>query len=629
MLLEVMLERIPGFDGYFKEGRIEIIPYSDWYVKDGAMDLDGILAGWGEKLRQALDRGYSGLRVSGNVHWLEKSSWKEFLEYEGKVCEAIKGRRMIALCTYSLGKCGADEIMDVTSAHQFVLVKRDGEWKRIENVEARESKKACSESEAFLNNIFECIQDGLSVLDKDLNILRVNHAMKKWYGEDIVGKKCYEAYHRRREPCEPCPSIRALREKTMQKDIVRDLRGWRELYVFPLVDDRGDVTGVIEHVRDIDERMRAEEALRESEEKYRFLVENSRDIIWKIDLQGRWTFISGNVEKMTGFKVEDIVGKTLWDFVAPECHEILNERLRQRIRGEEIPPYELMLVNSEGNRTPFEVLSAPILDRDGKIVGVQGISRDISLRKKTEQELRLAKAQAELYLDLISHDISNMNQVSLGFLELALDTLDLDDNGRSIISRSMGALESSSRLIDKVRKLQKARSGELSVQEIDVGKTLGDVRDYFIRINAGDVTINYEQVSGYKVLANELLYDVFSNIVDNAIKHANDKPVVEIRLEEVDECDETLYMVTIEDNGPGVPDALKDQVFDRFRRGDTRAKGRGLGLYLAKTLVESYNGRTWVEDRVPGDYAKGSKFIVLLPALLHASDKHEPQFVVS
>jgi PAS domain S-box-containing protein len=624
-----MREKISGFDGYLNEGRIEIVPYSEWYVKDGAMDLDGILAGWDAKLRQALDRGYSGLRASGNVHWIEKRSWNEFLEYESKVCEAIGGRRMIALCTYPLGKCGADEIMDVTSAHQLVLVKRDGEWKRIENVEARVSKMAYSESEAFLNNVFECIQDGLSVLDKDLNIVRVNHTMKKWYGEDIVGQKCYEAYRGRRDPCEKCPSVRALREKKMQKEIVHDLRGWRELYVFPLVDDSGEVTGVIEHVRDIDERMRAEEALRESEEKYRFLVENSRDIIWKIDLQGRWTFVSGNVERMTGYKSGEIVGKTVWDFVAPECHEILNERLRQRIRGEEIPPYELMLVNREGHRTPFEVLSAPILDRDGKIIGIQGISRDISLRRHTERELRLAKAQAELYLDLISHDISNMNQVGLGFLEIALDTLDLDESGRAIILKSMSALESSSQLIDKVRKLQKARSGELSVQEVDLGRTLGDVRDYFMRINAGDVNIDYEQVAGCKVMANELLYDVFSNIVDNAIKHANDKPVVEIRLKEVDECDETLYMVTIEDNGPGVPDELKDQVFDRFRRGDTRAKGRGLGLYLAKTLVESYDGRIWVEDRVPGDHAKGSKFVVLLPALLRASDKNEPQFVVS
>jgi signal transduction histidine kinase len=115
-------------------------------------------------------------------------------------------------------------------------------------------------------------------------------------------------------------------------------------------------------------------------------------------------------------------------------------------------------------------------------------------------------------------------------------------------------------------------------------------------------------------MANELLYDVFSNLIDNAIKHSQDTPTINVKLEKVNEPAGTFYMVTIEDNGKGVPDELKGHIFDRFHRGETKAKGKGLGLYLVKTLVESYNGLVWVEDRVPGDHTKGSKFIVMLPA---------------
>jgi PAS domain S-box-containing protein len=629
-LREVFRERIAGFDGYLKKGQVEILPYTEWYVKNGRMDLDVVLAGWAEKLRQALDAGYSGLRVSGNTYWLEKGAWNDFLEYEHKINGMLGGRKLSVLCTYSLDKCGAGEILDVTSTHQFALIKHAGKWKRIENVEAMEAKKAQFESETFLSNVFDCIQDGISILDKDLNILRVNPAMEKWYGKDIVGKKCFQAYHGRHEPCEACPSIRALREKTTQKEIVHDLRGWSELYVFPMVDDSGEVTGVIEHVRDIDERKRAEEALKDSEEKYRNLVERINDWLWEIDENCAYTYASPKVSELLGYEPEEILGRTPFDLMPGDEVERVKE-IFYPIFAErrQFNLLENMLVKKNGDRIVVETNGMPMFDDRGAFVGYRGVDRDITERKRADSELKSAKDQAELYLDLMSHDINNMNQVSLGFLELALDSLDLDEKGRAIISRSMGAMESSSRLIDKVRKLQKAKSGELSSLEIDLGQILSDVCAYYWSIRAGDAAIYYEPVTGCKVMANELLYDVFSNIVDNATKHTKDMPIVNIRLDEVDECGETFYKVTIEDNGKGVPDELKGQIFDRFRRGNTRAKGKGLGLYLAKTLVESYNGRIWVEDRVPGDHTKGSRFVVLLHALLPTSDKRESDFIVS
>jgi signal transduction histidine kinase len=71
----------------------------------------------------------------------------------------------------------------------------------------------------------------------------------------------------------------------------------------------------------------------------------------------------------------------------------------------------------------------------------------------------------------------------------------------------------------------------------------------------------------------------------------------------------------IDDNGPGIPDDMKERVFNRMQRGDTKASGSGLGLYLVKTLVDSYGGKVWVEDRVKGDYGKGARFMVMLPVM--------------
>jgi signal transduction histidine kinase len=75
------------------------------------------------------------------------------------------------------------------------------------------------------------------------------------------------------------------------------------------------------------------------------------------------------------------------------------------------------------------------------------------------------------------------------------------------------------------------------------------------------------------------------------------------------------YRVGISDNGPGIPDELKKKLFGRSQRGPTKTTGRGLGLYLVKELVDDFHGKVWVEDRVPEDYTKGSRFVVMLPAL--------------
>jgi signal transduction histidine kinase len=119
-----------------------------------------------------------------------------------------------------------------------------------------------------------------------------------------------------------------------------------------------------------------------------------------------------------------------------------------------------------------------------------------------------------------------------------------------------------------------------------------------------------------QVRANELIKDVFSNLIGNSIKHSDPgKPLtVNVRVEKSAEKNKSYYLCVVEDNGPGIPDWIKDKIFERFQRGTTKAHGKGLGLFLVKKLVHDYHGSVWVEDRVPGDYTQGTKFIILLPA---------------
>jgi PAS domain S-box-containing protein len=144
------------------------------------------------------------------------------------------------------------------------------------------AEEALREREQFLSNIFESIQDGISVLDGELNIVRTNPTMERWYSHTmpLVGKKCFEAYHRVDHPCEKCPVLQTLKSgKTTYEVVPRigakgDIQGWLELYAFPLIAPGSDqVIGVIEYFRDISDRKKAEEALRASEERHRAELE--------------------------------------------------------------------------------------------------------------------------------------------------------------------------------------------------------------------------------------------------------------------------------------------------------------------------------------------------------------------
>lgn len=129
------------------------------------------------------------------------------------------------------------------------------------------------------------------------------------------------------------------------------------------------------------------------------------------------------------------------------------------------------------------------------------------------------------------------------------------------------------------------------------------------------LTLNLNCHTHCPVRADDLLRDMFTNLVGNAVKHTGDHAHLVISLDRVGEDGLDYCRVLVEDDYPGIPDDFKKRLFNRSLKGTPWAKGMGLGLYIVKTLVESYNGRVCVEDRIQGDYTKGAKFMVMLPSI--------------
>ncbi len=381
-----------------------------------------------------------------------------------------------------------------------------------------------------------------------------------------------------------------------------------------------------EHNKDLkvnnDELAKLAKTLRESEElnlRLASIVESSEDAIIAMTLDGVITNWNAAAERMFGYTAGEAIGKYMSILVPPGYPNEIPHILEKIKYGIHIEHYEIVRMKKDGKLIDVSVSISPIKDKKGKIIGASSIKRDITENKRAEAELKEAKQQAELYLDLMSHDISNMHQIAMGQLELANEIIGeeggLKIEEKELLEMPLEILNRSARLIENVRNLQKLRKGEFKEECIDLNDLLSNiVKEYEFMVPSH--AIGFRDNGPRYVMANKLLRDVFSNLVGNAIKHSKVNGInINLKLENASENGKNYYKVSVEDDGPGIPDDLKDKVFNRLQRGQTKSRGLGLGLYLVKSLVDSYHGKVWVEDRVEGDYTKGSRFVVLLPAM--------------
>lgn len=179
------LGNVLDVDNYLENKQLEILPYTEWYLQEGVFDSQMVLDGWVEKLNKALDRGFDGLRLSGNTFWLEKKHWNSFTDYEKEINKIIGNYPMIAMCTFSLEKCNTTEIVDVVKNHQFALLKRDDDWTLFESSNQKETRKALEQSlknESFLGELLECSSQPFTVRYPNGQVVLCNYAFEELIG---------------------------------------------------------------------------------------------------------------------------------------------------------------------------------------------------------------------------------------------------------------------------------------------------------------------------------------------------------------------------------------------------------------------------------------------------------------
>jgi signal transduction histidine kinase len=228
---------------------------------------------------------------------------------------------------------------------------------------------------------------------------------------------------------------------------------------------------------------------------------------------------------------------------------------------------------------------------------------DITERRRLDEQLRQCHAETSLYLDILTHDINNINTASLNYGRIL--AVSAPGSRPDLLPRLVGSLEKSDEIIRNISTLRR-------MQETSPAPVRIRLADVIRGVIAGfpDARIEYDGTDAV-VLADDMLSSVFANLIGNSIKYGRHGGLT-ITIQVTPGSREVG--VAVADNGPGIPDSVKPLIFDRFQRGDTTVSGKGLGLFICRSLVTRYGGIIRVEDRVPGDFSQGTVFSFTLPA---------------
>ena len=379
---------VKNLDHFIKKGQIEILDYSEWYTKSGKFDANNVLQGWVEKENQALKRGYDGLRLSGNTFWLAKGDWRNFTDYEEEVNKVIAKYRMIAICNYSLDKCGAFEVTDVVSNHQFALIRQEGEWVTIENSERKRA-------EGEYRTILKTAMDGFWITDTQGRFLDINDAYCGLIGYDrneLLTMRISDVEAAER-PEETVQHIKKIMEVGWDRFETRHRCKDGRIVDVEISVNYIDAGGgrLFVFARDITERKQAQEALRQSEENFQALAENANDgILIAIGEEGWHVYANRRAVEITGYPVQELLKTRIRDLAHPDELSKLTERYKKRLTGLKVPkPYETALVNKDGIKVPIEISPSKTTWQNQPAEMV--IFRDITERKQAENELRKFK----------------------------------------------------------------------------------------------------------------------------------------------------------------------------------------------------------------------------------------------
>lgn len=374
------------------------------------------------------------------------------------------------------------------------------------------------------------------------------------------------------------------------------------------------VTSINRSIRDISAGKRMEMDLKNSEERFRILFDNTPDAYYIHDMTGVFTGGNKAAEKLIGREKEELIGKNFMNASLLPADQLPRAVaiLAKNILGNPSGPDEMVIIGNDGKRVDVEIYTYPI-HIQGKLQ-VLGIIRDVTHRKLAEEELRNKNRELEEFTYIVSHDLKTPLNLIKTYLQLIQE-----DSAKVMeyIDRPINQTEQLITFINTILQLSRA------------GKSIGDkcsiqmdylINNAFREVKQENIPVELTiQPAPPIIMGNPIsLEQVFKNLLDNAFYYRDVKKVV-LKIDITHKVVDNDLVIRVRDNGVGIKRELLQKIFNA---GFTlkKDKGTGFGLAIAKKIVEAHNGKIWVES--PG-LNKGAEFFIRLPLKIDSDEKHE------
>ena len=385
------------------------------------------------------------------------------------------------------------------------------------------------------------------------------------------------------------------------------------LFSIDLITEGSIIKGVVFKGSDVTQRQKAWADMVKSEEKYRVLAETSADGVFTTDELGRLTYVNPSLLKMLGKRKGQILATLFREYLSESSIYLFQQMfLEIRQKDKKMKNIELEIVHNDGFVIPIEVNIAP-LKKENRFTGIECTVRDITERKKIEQELKKSERLKTEFMNIAAHELKSPVTPIKGYLELIISDKESDDKIKGWAKIGLRNAERLLALVNDILDVSRLDSDTMrfNMEKLDTVELLTDsAEDMAPAINEKNLQLITEIPKDLPPIIGDKnrLSQVLKNLLTNAVKCTNVGSIT-IRAEKKDK---RLY-IFVEDTGIGISSNELEKIFSKFYQAytgdDRKSEGAGLGLFICREIINRHKGKLSVESQL----GRGSTFIVQLP----------------